>query len=377
MRIEFDYLALIRARPPRCRSERLAVISMSTSGHLSEVSSSEAPIACRLSDGNWDTYRYMDGRFFALAGDATDFDGQGGFVTSLMRDLMSKREDFPGVDVWPPRAKERFGLLIHTPRFIKNLENHHKDFHRQGAVGEVADLNWISDEDVSSWRDAAEKLIRNTFVCDGSIWTQMPEPLIAISEPHVHHIPSRLLRHDVSLYDRDNNRYRATISADSMMAVYPLCDMDGAIERIGEVPGDKENEIAELEGMKIHMPEVFGDGFAQLEMERLHRFAYRSLRHATALSRDNRDPRSFVGKGLAVLSDVGLDDGIDTDVLAAALETLDDVSMPGFLRGKTSELLFKQKWIEILYDVRRVVGYWNNRDVILDLDIPLPKAPRI
>lgn len=376
MRIDFDYLALVRARPPRCRSERLAVTSMSASGHLAEVSSPEAPIACRLSDGKWGTYRYMDGRFFVLSGDAADFDGRGGFVTSLMRDLISKHEDLPGVEVWPPRAKESFGLLTHTLRFMKNLENHREDFHRQGAVGDTADLAWISDEDVSSWRDAADRLIRNTFVCDGSIWTQMPEPLIAISEPHAPHVPHRILRHDASLYDRRDNSYRAIISAGSPMAVYPLCDMVGVIGRIGEVPGDTQKEMAEIEGIEVSMPEVFGDGFARLEMERLHRLSYRALRHATSLSKDNRHPRSFVGKGLAALSDVGLDDGIDTDVLASTLETLDDVSMPDDLRGKTSETIFKRKWIEILYDVRRVVGYWNDRDVSLDLGLPPTKAPR-
>jgi hypothetical protein len=198
MRFNFQYPALIRGVPPRCKNVRNSVVWMDGEVDVPEVSSHEIPVACRIeSNSFFGEYRYHDGRFLKsctpkdshgvplpgqyLGSERLSFSRTVGIEQMMGFELSSRWFDHQPIlkePVWP--TEERGNI-------DKNESLNRGGWFSQELVDQcalpigrftVADLSAPQQDDIEHHEATARRLADGVICIDGTLWSVADEPLL-------------------------------------------------------------------------------------------------------------------------------------------------------------------------------------------------------
>jgi hypothetical protein len=369
MRATFDYPALVRAKPRRCRAERHVLAIMRGTAEIAEVAPDQAPLACRLPGNSWATYRLLDGHFYALVDSADQLDRRlGGALTIMMADIARVAEEVRSDTLWPKLALERLRKLSNS---LPTKQAADFDAYRliHDDVFELPEyLSEPNISDIAHWEAEADDFASTVFVCDGGVWVKAPEPVIML-------LSNNSVPADFSLYDKHGGSFAADIALSPNLNVYPLSDISSLDEHLA-AENHGQSEHLTYGRTEVMMPEAFGDTFPMKEMERLaaaacHRF---KMFYCNAGNRPLKTTPVDLSNTYFELTEALSAIETDPDSLIQSLENFaDTLARHNDHPGKPANLYVAEFSIQISSNVRRVSRYWNDRLVTL----PFHPAPSV
>lgn len=195
MRFKYEYPALIRGIPPRCKNVRNAVVWMDGEVDVPEVSSHEIPVACRIDF--FGEYRYHEGRFLEAC---TPMDSFG--LSLADRNLENDRLSFSRTAA----ISQTMGYKLatrwyhHTPLLKEPIwppeERSNIEFNEETARSgwftpatvdrcalpndrvRIADLSAPWEDDIEHHKETARRLAEKVLCIDGTLWRAVDEPLL-------------------------------------------------------------------------------------------------------------------------------------------------------------------------------------------------------
>lgn len=366
MRAVFDYPALIRAKPRRCRAERHVLTMMRGTAEIAEVDPNQAPLACRLPGNRWATYRYMDGRFYALVDIADDVERRlGGAVTIMMADIAHAegvRRDL----LWPRDALEGLRKLRHSMPLKQAADlDAFKLIH--GDVFELPEyLSEPNTRDIAHWEARATEFASTVFVCDGGVWAEAPEPVLVFTDAYT--MPA-----DSSLYDKLGASFSSDLARSANLNVYPLTDF---ATLKSELAANGKSDCLVAVTTEVFMPEVFGEAFPIRELDRLAAVACERFRmfYCNEANRPLRTTPGDLSRAYFELVEARSAGEADPEGLNQSL-----VNFTGTLEfhntspGKLVDARIGEISRTLSANVGRISSYWNDRPV----DLPVRHIPTI
>ncbi|MCS4089016.1 hypothetical protein [Rhizobium sp. BK176] len=367
MKTAFDYPALIRGIPRHQRKERHILTMMRGQADIVEVDPARAPLVFQsallyrnASAGSWDNYRYMDGRFYALVDSTANIHTRlGGALTILMADVARAAVTVPSSDLWPPqRLLVGFKDLLHVLPYKTAADVKAYDFIKKDAYAFIESITDCNDDDVAYWAEKATDYASSTMICDGKVWTEVPEPVLL----HTTNNDGRdgMMVADMSLYNHVDGQYVSADALNPHLRVYPVNDFGRLRAKFGS-----DREFSERDLTDVIVAEVFGEDFAEKELVRLatgacFRFEKHFLNQSTKrpLKTTNGRFACVYGELSAALA-AGDIDQIDETLRLFAME----LTIQVFDMGRHADGSIQNFSRALESNTRRVSEYWNDRPI--------------
>jgi hypothetical protein len=367
MKTEFDYPALVRAIPRHQRKERHVLTMMRGHADIAEVDPARAPLVFQsallyrnAAVGSWDSYRYMDGRFYALVDTSAMLETRlGGALTMMMANVARVGVTVPSESLWPPQGLlGGFKDILHMLPYKGVADRKAYDFIKRDAFEFLESMTRCNGDDVAYWEDKAADYASSTIVCDGKVWTEAPEPILLHTTSNAGVFGMMVA--DASLYDQVDGRYVSAEALNTKLCAYPVNDFERLRHTLGSA-----TEFGDRPWTDAIEADVFGDDFPEKELRRLATGSCLQF-EKHFLNQSTKRPLKTTNKRFAqaysdLLEALAADDvdQIDETLRLFSME----LSIQTFDMGSTAPTAIKSLSIALSSNAARVSRYWNERPI--------------
>jgi hypothetical protein len=302
VKFEVDIPALVVARPRGAKSTKSVLCTVPMTLDIRRLSPQDAPVAAFVTRGDGRSpFRYHEGRFLASVGKIAAISGNTDFkrmtrrtqIESTLFGLMDAKlsdKSFDLPPLWPATSRAAVAAgIAHIPAWGKP-----DTWYDQPAaqiskfpdpIGSL-DLSEINYDDVAYWTSEAEHAAERVFLCDDRLWRQVPEPSLIANfvsgySPYIETAQAEMDIYEYRLHPPASYRsYKRGAQGSAYWGelgnvCYPLTEHDRMQEDIAEFArnfqaSQKPKSIG-IKAVEVLMPDVFGQGWHDLELDRVAR----------------------------------------------------------------------------------------------------------
>lgn len=264
MIVELAYPAVIRAKPPRCVSQRQVICTFETLSTFDVTEDADFPVAAilRHCDGSSDVVRHDGEHFYRLV--CRVGDGRSAFPQWMLK------ENYLRGTYLKLMEDERRNSLEHSDLTWPSKGEGRRKERRHVPFSEVAGFELVEAEDVTRCEAEIARLTTSIRLWGGSIWVRCGEPCYRLRNS------GNVLKAELSFSDQDEGD---DIEEAYISATDP--------ERLRDQWGTVANQAARSEGyrpgiVEILAPEVFERDFDDAAFIKYARIAARGIAYYLA-----------------------------------------------------------------------------------------------
>ncbi|MBY3432644.1 hypothetical protein HFN89_00455 [Rhizobium laguerreae] len=383
MQVDYRYPSMVRGRIGAWQKDRHVMVSMTGCVEVDEIGSGEAPLAATVTmqAGEVD-FRLYIGRLYRAAPPYGLFEFRSGLDNHMAAQIADACHLPVGRDVqpWPKTATD---CLRHSDSRRDGF--HHVqgeflsigDFQRSQMIS-LSSLGGYEQEDVERWAKVAADYVENLLFIDGVMWMPVREPMLAT----VTYDRFPLVRYvDASFYDgrSDNPKDQPTPFGRRDGFVSPFWDPGHRVyplHTIEDLLADGETLVSRqapwLRPPEIHLPDAFGQTYAQDELDRVSRAVVSEL-HSVYKSKSGSFQnapsklREYCGEMRRLLSGEVMSEDV-AEGLARRLKLIRYFIIGAESEGGAWDGHWKSDALKSL--IVNTVDMWANREINLDVSWP-------
>jgi hypothetical protein len=391
MHVDYRYPSLVMGRMGAWQKDRHVMVSMTGHAEIDEIGSGEAPLAATVAMQSGDVdFRLYLGRLYRAAPEFGVLEFRSGLDSHMAARIADACHLPAGRDIQPwPRAatdclrhsdSRRDGFHHVRGEFLSIGESHRSRMIPLSALG------GYEQEDVQRWANVAGDYIEGLIFIDGVMWMPVREPMLATvtydTLPMVRYV-------DASFYDprSDSPKDQPTPFGrrdgfirpfwDPGHRVYPLHAVE---DLLADGQGLVARQAPWLRPPEIHLPDAFGQTYAQDELDRVARVVVCEL-HSVYKSksgsfRNTSSSRERWGEMRRLLSG-----GVVSEYLAEGLVSRLQLIRYFIIGAETEGGAWDGDWKSDTLKslIENTVDMWANREINLDVAWPMrsagPSAP--
>lgn len=317
MRVEFEFPAVVRTRPPRASGEKHVLCRARGTGDIKEVSEHEAPVAAVIHrlDGK-SRYRTFEGNLYASIGRFSILKhGERELRllrrTNIERTMLAEAAEAMSDVSWSSTGRDAAEMMLAQSSKTISARLPSDQWMKIGAARDswnaltmFDDLAHLShgEEDLSLWSGRVSELLDGVMICGETAYVQVPDPCLFVTL-NDHNIETT--QRDAALFE-DRHREPSFWSGKEAKSPYwwnisdmcfPIYEWEEAKSMIKEIRAKRSRgpvvmyHKSEIVSVEMFDPSAFTFDFRTAELRRL---ADKVLFYATERLRVPSRPKAWL-----------------------------------------------------------------------------------